>query len=185
MIISGVVLAILACAIAVFMTKRIVKPINAITGIVSKLSSLDLKKPAELAALEKEKSEVGLMAKQVSTLYDSLAEVIQVISSQGVHLSETNRRFSQQFNEITESVNNVNVAVEEIAQGATSQAQDTTDASDKVNEIGLAIESSVEQVDSMRDAVAKMVELSKEASGMLDELLQQNQIGRASCRERV
>ena len=174
MIISGIIMIVIAILLSWFMTQRIGKPINQITGIVDHLSTLDLKKPKQLAALEKEKSEVGVMATSVSKLYDSLTEVIRMIAQQGNTLSVTNEKFSQQFNEIAESVNNVNVAVEEIAQGATSQAQDTTDASDKVGEIGSAIESSVEQVNAMHDAVAAMVEVSQEASGMLEQLLQQN-----------
>lgn len=174
MIISGIIMIVIAILVSWFMTQRIGKPINQITGIVDHLSTLDLKKPKQLAALEKEKSEVGVMATSVSKLYDSLTEVIRMIAQQGNTLSVTNEKFSQQFNEIAESVNNVNVAVEEIAQGATSQAQDTTDASDKVGEIGSAIESSVEQVNAMHDAVAAMVEVSQEASGMLEQLLQQN-----------
>ena len=174
MIISGIIMIVIAILVSWFMTQRISKPINQITGIVDHLSTLDLKKPKQLAALEKEKSEVGVMATSVSKLYDSLTEVIRMIAQQGNTLSVTNEKFSQQFNEIAESVNNVNVAVEEIAQGATSQAQDTTDASDKVGEIGSAIESSVEQVNAMHDAVAAMVEVSQEASGMLEQLLQQN-----------
>ena len=175
MVITGIILMILAVIVSWFMTNRITSPINSITAIVDKLSTLDLKRPAELDKLEKEKSEVGQMAKSVSRLYESLSEVIRMIAEQGSSLSETNAKFSQQFNEITESVNNVNVAVEEIAQGATSQAQDTTDASDKVSEIGTAIESSVEQVNAMHEAVADMVEVSKEASEMLEHLLESNQ----------
>ena len=122
----GMLLAILVVfsAIGLFLINHMVKPLHTLTGVVERVAALDLMPNGEEEVLARRKDEIGLIAKSIRDLNIELREIVRVIQDQGNKLSESNVQFTQGFSEIVETVSNVNVAVEEIATGSTSQAGD-------------------------------------------------------------
>ena len=172
----GMLLAILVVfsAIGLFLINHMVKPLHTLTGVVERVAALDLTPNGEEEVLARRKDEIGLIAKSIRDLNIELREIVRVIQDQGNKLSESNVQFTQGFSEIVETVSNVNVAVEEIATGSTSQAQETTTAGEHIQNIGSAIESNTSNVSILETSIEHMNGLAAESSKMLEELAKIN-----------
>ncbi len=172
----GMLLAILVVfsAIGLFLINHMVKPLHTLTGVVERVATLDLTPNGEEEVLARRKDEIGLIAKSIRDLNVELREIVRVIQDQGNKLSESNVQFTQGFSEIVETVSNVNVAVEEIATGSTSQAQETTTAGEHIQNIGSAIESNTSNVSILETSIEHMNGLAAESSKMLEELAKIN-----------
>lgn len=172
----GMLLAILVVfsAIGLFLINHMVKPLHTLTGVVERVAALDLTPNGEEEVLARRKDEIGLIAKSIRDLNIELREIVRVIQDQGNKLSESNVQFTQGFSEIVETVSNVNVAVEEIATGSTSQAQETTTAGEHIQNIGSAIESNTSNVSILETSIERMNGLAAESSKMLEELAKIN-----------
>lgn len=172
----GMLFAILVVfsAIGLFLINHMVKPLHTLTGVVECVAALDLTPNGEEEVLAQRKDEIGLIAKSIQDLNVELREIVRVIQDQGNKLSESNVQFTQGFSEIVETVSNVNVAVEEIATGSTSQAQETTTAGEHIQNIGSAIESNTSNVSILETSIEHMNGLAAESSKMLEELAKIN-----------
>ena len=175
-VLAGVlfVVVILFAAVGGLLINRLVRPLHVLTGVVDKVADLDLTESEEEKALSKRRDEIGLIAKAVGNLHGELREIIGAIQSQGAKLSESNMQFAQGFSEIVQTVDNVNIAVEEIATGSTSQAQETSTASEHIVDIGNAIESNSTSVESLENSIEKMNSLATESAEMLNDLVRIN-----------
>ena len=164
-----VILVIFTAAGAVLIW-RLIKPLHTLTDVVDRVARLDLTRNEEEQLLAKRTDEVGLIAKAVNNLNGELREIVSVIQNQGMKLSESNVQFTRGFAEIVDTVGNVNIAVEEIATGSTSQAQETTTAGEHIQNIGNAIESNTSNMNILETSIERMSDLAAESSKMLDEL---------------
>ncbi len=165
------VFAVAGCLII----KRMVKPLHTLSNVVERVAELDLGELSEQEyKLTKQKDEIGMMANSILHLHAELREIIGDIQQQGEKLSESNQQFAKGFSQIIQTVDNVNVAVEEIATGSTSQAQETSTAGAHISDIGNAIESNTTSVSSLEDSIQKMNTLAVASSDMLEELAKIN-----------
>lgn len=153
---------------------KLVKPLNLLTDSMNKIANLDLSSNGDQGKLLRRKDEIGLITNSMNHLHSELREIISIIQNQGEKLSESNIQFAQGFSEIVETVDNVNVAVEEIASGSTSQAQETTTAGEHIADIGNAIESNSTSVNVLEDSIMKMNSLAAESEEMLLDLVKIN-----------
>ena len=154
--------------------RHMVKPLHTLTEVVNKVADLDLTENGNEKALADRKDEIGMIARAVKNLHAELREIIGVIQNQSIKLTESNTQFAQGFSEIVQTVDNVNVAVEEIATGSTSQAQETSAASEHIVDIGTAIDSNSSSVGSLEHSIEKMNALATESVDMLAELVRVN-----------
>ena len=175
-VLVGVMVLVIAifAAVGAWIISRLVKPLHVLTDVVDKVAELDLTQNEDEKVLAKRKDEIGLIARAIGNLHSELREIIGVIQSQGAKLSESNLQFAQGFSEIVQTVDNVNVAVEEIATGSTSQAQETSTASEHIVDIGNAIESNSTSVESLENSIEKMNSLAAESADMLNDLVRIN-----------
>ncbi len=169
-----IVIVLLFGVVVSLVIRHLVKPLHVLTGVVDKVADLDLTESEDEKALAKRKDEIGLIARAVGNLHSELREIIGVIQNQSAKLTESNTQFAQGFSEIVQTVDNVNVAVEEIATGSTSQAQETSTASEHIVDIGNAIDSNSSSVESLENSIDKMNSLATESADMLNDLVRIN-----------
>lgn len=175
LVIISMVLVILFVTVQSLLVRRFLKPLQVLTGVVNKVADLDLTENEEEKLLAKRKDEIGMIAAAVANLHGKLREIIGVIQSQGTKLSESNKLFAKGFADIVQTVDNVNVAVEEIATASTSQAQETSTASSHIADIGNAIESNSTSVGALEESIEKMNTLATESVTELAELTRINE----------
>ena len=164
---------VLAAAIAV--GRLIAKPILKVTNSIFKLSKLELTVDEETKRITKRKDETGYMARAVENLADSLNGVITEIRTQSDNLYGTSEELASDANDTVNSVRQVEIAVSEVAEGASSQAQETADATSNVISMGGMIEKANSDVERLSESSKAIGEAVDEATEILDELLAINE----------
>lgn len=170
-VIMGVLAALILCSvISIFFIGMLTKSIEKITGSLGKLAELDFTKDAQLEALAKRKDETGIMAEAAVVLQDKLTEVISKIKEQSENLFVASGAMSDNAGQINVSMEEVEKAVTEIADGATSQAQETQSATENVIAMGDMIAEADKEVEDLRENAREMRSAGEKAIEILKEL---------------
>lgn len=179
MVMMSIAIAVILFIIAIIIMYAVMKsmlliPLNTLSGIANKVANLDFTENHGQEILDKRKDEVGMVSRAISNLHKEITGIIYIIKDQGTQLANSNIEFKQQFDDIVENVTNVNVAVEEIATGSTSQANETSSAGDSIGNMGAAIESNGSSFNTLEESIKRMNELAKESERMLTDLYEIN-----------
>ena len=160
---------IVAIVIGMFVITRIVKHLDGAVDYLGTLSNgaLNLTVKKDLVV---RKDEVGDIARAIQRLVESMRDIITNITTSSQALQGFSEKFSASFDRIAESINNVNIAVDEIANGSSSQAAETMSASQKVTQMGTALDETTANVETLGSSSVKMREYNKTAAKNLDEL---------------
>lgn len=169
MMIPMLLVFVIAIAIGMFIVTRIVKHLDGAVGNLGTLSNgiLNLEMKKDLVV---RKDEVGDIARAIQRLIESMRDIITNITTSSQALQGFSEEFAASFDHIAESINNVNIAVDEIANGSSSQAAETMSASQKVTQMGTALDETTANVETLGSSSVKMREYNKTAAKNLDEL---------------
>ena len=175
-VMSGVVALVICGLIGLFFSFIIVKPIIHTTNMVAKLADLDFTDKDHLQkTMDKKKDETGVMGKAIGVLRTELADAVRNITGQSRELYEVANTMNSSAAQTVESVEQVEKAISEIAQGATSQAQETQTATENVIVMGNMIEEAEKEVESLRENAGAMRDAGNRAMEILEELGKINQ----------
>lgn len=174
-IIGLIVTTIIFSAFGYFRATMIVKPIQYMTGLAMKLSNMDFTEDETQKKLNKSKDEIGDMSRAITIMRNELVDVVDNIRQESVVLMNAASDLSGSAAETTSTMEQVETAVNEIAQGATSQAEETQAATENVVTIGSMIEDTNDVVNELVEHAAKMKESGRHAKQILDELDKVNQ----------
>ena len=160
---------VIAIVTGMFIVTRIVKHLDGAVGNLGTLSkgALNLTVKKDLVV---RKDEVGDIARAIQRLVESMRDIITNITTSSQALQGFSEEFAASFDHIAESINNVNIAVDEIANGSSSQAAETMSASPKVTQMGTALDETTANVETLGSSSVKMREYNKTAAKNLDEL---------------
>lgn len=169
--VKGGIFALIVCGIIGFIIAiLIVKPITKTTLVVRKISDLDFKKDSRQETIIKRKDETGLMGRSIEHLRKELTGAIQTIKGQSARLYDTSTTLNTSATETSVSVDQVEKAISEIAQGASSQAQETQIATENVILMGSMIEETNEEVENLRNNARIMRDAGDTALQIIQEL---------------
>lgn len=169
MALSMMIIFIITFAIVLYFVTKLVKSIN---GAISNLDSvargtLNLEmKPRLLQRTD----ELGDMTRAIQSLIHSLKEILTNITTSSRELEKFSDTFTSSFETIAGSINDINSAVDEIANGATGQAGETLNANDKMAQMGKALDETSMNVKTLNESSKKMKEYNKIARDNLVEL---------------
>ncbi|MQN00883.1 MAG: methyl-accepting chemotaxis protein [Lachnospiraceae bacterium] len=166
----GSIIGVAGLILLVYILIRSLRPLKQMTDFINKMSDLDFRSDANSEKLTSRTDEFGVMARAIVNLQHKLIDVISNIRGQSEKLYHSSTGMHKSIREMNETTNQVDVAVNEIAQGATSQAGHTQTASENVIEIGNMIEETNKQVDGLDEANSKMQESQKTAISIIGEL---------------
>lgn len=166
---------ILCSAIGFLVAMRIVKPIERITAIISQLADLNFVESKWQAYINKRKDETGIMGRAIESLRNAPTGVTKNIADHSENLYNASNTMTSSAQEASLSVEQVEKAISEIAQGATSQAQDTQTATENIILMGNMIEETSTEVDDLRENARIMRNAGDKAIDILNELNQINQ----------
>jgi len=122
--------------------------------------------------LAERSDEIGKIARSIRSLVTSFTDIIKRIIAAAERLFDFSKMFTNRFETITEAIANVNTAVDEIANGATSQAGETQAVNEKILNIGHAIEATTENVEKLAQSTQKMKDYNQTVNATLEELAQ-------------
>ncbi|MBQ8318200.1 MAG: methyl-accepting chemotaxis protein [Lachnospiraceae bacterium] len=148
----------------------LVRPIVKLTGVVSKISSMDFTEDPEQKKLNSRKDETGLISRELDELRLSLIEVVSVIKEKSDNVMYAADALNTDAAETSTTMEQVEKAVNDIAQGATSQAEDTQSATENVIIMGNMVEETNDEVARLREYADEMKESTAFAKDILKEL---------------
>ena len=169
-IVGSLLILIICAVIAMVIAIQIMKPVISITGSITNLSDLDFTEDKKAEALARRKDETGMLADAAVILRTKLAGFVSNMHTQSTALYEASESMNSNASEITRSVEQVEKAVNEIADGATSQAQETQTATENIILMGDMIQETNQEVEDLRANARIMRSAGEKAMEILAEL---------------
>lgn len=172
----GTVISIFLCGIlSVFVIKKITKPILFITEVIERLAALDFRVDEAEVKLNTRKDETGSMSRAITHLREELGNVIYDLKQQSGYLYQTASTLSDNTEETLRTMGQVEQASHDIAEGATSQADETEAATNNVVTIGTMVEATNHKVSEIHGIVMEMQKDGNDAAVKIRELDEQNE----------
>lgn len=168
-----VVVLLVAIAVVVLVSISIVKAVKRAQEAIDNLAKGNLAYTVDTVILRR-KDEIGDMGRGVKECIASLRDIVcgiqehsRDVLASGDSLETVAIRSSQNAAEIAH-------AVDDISQGAVSQAEEIEDANTKINDMGQIIEQIVESIANLNEISAGMQDNGMQASQIIGELSKSN-----------
>lgn len=175
-LITGImcVLIILCSVTGVMVVSRIVKALQQGTNALENVAKGNLKVELTKRNLER-KDEIGNICRAINMLKGELTEIITDVKKQSNALSDDSAILRAKTEESSDHIIQVERAVEEIAQGAGNQAEETQSATENIIIMGNMIEETANEIDVLNENAKQIKTLGQTAAGTLQSLQQINQ----------
>ncbi len=168
--ITVIVIIVVSLLLAMLIVMRIVGSLDHAVLSLNVMSRGNLNLQLSQRLLNR-KDEIGDMVRSIYALMTSLKEIVSNIIHTSRALENFTSRFDTSFHSITTTIEQVNYAVEGIANSATSQAGETMSANTEVVSMGGAIDETTERVTILGESSQKMKSYSDTAGVTLDQLV--------------
>lgn len=179
--ITGAVVALLICLVtSVIMLTVMLRPLEIVSRIVNRFAYMDFRSSEENRKFIKRKDEIGVIGRATEDLRQHLVTLIEDLQNQSGLLYTTSEQLQGEAVETSDVIDQVDNAVHDIADGATSQANETQAATDNVLVIGTMIQESNGSIRNIRENSEQIQNSAQVASDTLKQLNQINiQVKRA------
>lgn len=171
---AALVICIVALIFITIAVGRITKALRHGVDVLNHVADGDLTVMVEPGVLRR-RDELGSLANAIEILKEQLISIIGGIKMNSNQLLESSDLLDRIAKETASTVEQVEKAVEDIAQGATSQAQETQKASEDVLVMGDLISLASSDAQELDKNAMSMKQSSDEASATLVELKDNNQ----------
>ena len=158
-VIMMAVMLVMAFVWARIYAAKLCKPLVEIQGLASRLSDGDLTTTVNV----REKNELGDTAEALNAAQKQIVSLIGSISTASTDLRNALQSFTGNFSSMQESIGNVAVAVNEIAENSTTQAGSTTEASNGIMTIAEGIEKISSEMEELVGNANQMQEYSNKS----------------------
>ena len=179
----GGFLAVVFAILGFFFSTRMFKRVGQMQGMIDRMKNLDFTVDETETKLLQSKDEFGIMAKALASLQQKLGETVSQIKNQSDRLFDSSNGMYKNISNMTQTTDQVDRAVQEIAEGATNQANETQKANENVINIGTMIEDTNNEVEELKKTAKNMQEAQRTAHEILEELGTVNQHTKASVEE--
>ncbi len=171
----NVVVLILALIVIVFINNKVMKDLEEVTEVVQQLGNFELTADSERGArLCRKQNEIGDIARAVRDLKDVLRHTITQLKENSEKLSDYSVELASHSEHVTESMENIDLACNEIAEGATNQAHSTEEARDAAFKMGELIDSSIKAVNNLKSVSLGVKDVTDSAGDKLAEVRESN-----------
>ena len=164
-IIFGIIVSLL---LAWYIGSRISKPVVKVTELINKTSKLNLSYDKENESLLINKDETGIMANSVINMRNTLREFVKNTSNESNEVLSTSKIISTAMKDTISSIDNVSIAVEELAKGATAQAQQAENDLSKLLELADKIKDALSYSGDVKKYSVDMQKANKEGQSTMD-----------------
>ena len=183
-IVSLVILLIISAAAVLLVALNLIKAIHSCVDSVVTIESGDLNVHASTRFFNR-KDELALLADSIN----SMAARFNHITGEIKNSSNTMKSGVDALSNVAEntqmSIDEVSRAIEDVANGATSQASDTQEAAINIETMGASIERIVGEINNLATAADNTQDTSKHAEKAMEELIEINMNTSASVEKIV
>ncbi len=168
-----VLIVILCIVLSVLFSKKLQSQLTNINKAMDKIANCNLDTEDEIKALSKyynNKDDIGDMIRSISLMIENLRKMLGDISSYASNTAETAKELTITSQTTYESANEVASAVGNIADGATSQAEDTTKAAVSIDENTKSLNEMIVVLEELKSAITDIDNKKDEGKFALEEL---------------
>jgi len=156
---SIIIIVLMAVASALFIYK-LLKPLKFLRTSIETAASGDLTQKVDEKYIKSD--EIGAVALAYNNMLDQTNSAIQTVLNATTLLNQSSNYVHEAFNEIVASSQEVSVAINEIAQGASKQSEDTEETNYRMIDLS-------DQIDAITTLSNEMDELSNKTKITTDE----------------
>lgn len=150
-IILTLFIVFIAIIITYFIGSRIAKPIQSVTKTAVALSELDLRHNVDQKHL-KRNDEVGKLARSLQGIGDSLRAIVHQINDSAGDVSASSEQLTATSQQSSSMSIEVATTIQDIADGAANQAENTEQTSEKAYRLGEIVEQEQEVLKRLNEA---------------------------------
>lgn len=154
-VVVGVAALLAAAVIGIIIARRISVLILNTEKYMEKLSKGDLNINVESRVLNR-KDEIGQMGRSVKDVIDKLRSIVEKLKTSADTVYQSGNTIDEMASQSSGAADEISRAVEDISKGAVSQAEEISDASTEVTNIGELIERIVDNVKNLTNASETM-----------------------------
>lgn len=162
-------ITMLICMVLVFFAcDIIVKPLNKIVELAMVFAELDFREAESQKKLSARKDEIGAISRAVDSLRGHLCGVISRIEGHSGTTMETSHMLNEDVDSIFGTMKQTEQAVQEMANGSTTQAQETQRAMESIALMGSMIEENSMEMEDLHKTAERMYSSSEVAAATLN-----------------
>lgn len=166
---SILTILVVALVVSVIFGKRLAGGIQRVEGNLRKIKEGDLSFEID-PKLTSRTDEIGKIARSLNQVKVSLADMIGEVSNASTQLKKSSEDFSEKFSDISDSIHDTNRAVDEMAKGTASLAEETEVVNEKVQRLGDVIDIENDEMSKLGTSVDTMMKFSDGASESIKKL---------------
>lgn len=155
MIILSIILGVI---VSISLSRNITNRIVKVSELVDKTANLDLVFDESYVHIKNYEDEMGIIARAVVNLRGALRDTVSVLKNQSEFIGESSIFLKEATDKGVETVDAVNLAVSELAQGSQAQAEDAQRGAEKLGYLASEINDQVERAKNVRN-LSKEVEV--------------------------
>ena len=163
-------LIVVSVLIARKMGDTICRPLDKIQLLATRLSKGDLSVPVDVSG----KNELGATAAALNEAQKNMVALILNVTNTAKALSNAIFEFQSNFSAMGDSIQNVTIAINEIAENSTGQADSTSEASNGIDAISESIGQTASEAVSLDRNNKTMQDYSQKSMQTLEELIEIN-----------
>lgn len=169
-LLSTLIAFVICVVIALFCSAIITKPIKEMAEIADRFSTLDLREDDRRERIGQRRDEVGLLGRSIGGVREQFHAIVTEIKTQSNNIHTTAASLDEHTKETLNNIEQVERAVYEIAEGASSQAEDTQKATENVIRMGNMVEDTNQEVENLYLYANAMKQSGDDASKTLSDL---------------
>lgn len=170
LLIMCAILLVLISLCVWFAGVMIAKDIVGVARIIQEIGTLDLTLRSKLKKFGSRKDEVGMIAKATQNLAETVSDAVVLIKEKSEELLNTSGTLHSGAEITKGSVENVEKAIQDIAESTVKQAEDTQQAVDSVLHIGQTIEKTMDETETLSKYTGNIQKTSEEMRSTVREL---------------
>lgn len=137
-IVSAIVMVILMAVASTWFIYRQLKPLKFLRESIETAADGDLTKKVDEKYIKLD--EIGAVSIAYNNMLDKTNNAIHTVLNSTTLLNESSNHVQEAFNEIVSSSQEVSIAINEIAQGASKQSEDTEDTNSRIADLSTQID---------------------------------------------
>jgi len=167
----GGIVAVIGVLTALIIINLITRNLKKIDNHMTILSTGDLTKGVE-ENLKKKKDEVGDIANAINKTQQYISEIISLIKINSYSIDMKSENLSNISSKFVYSTENIAHAIEEVASGSDTQAQELTDTVEIVNKFGRELDKIVVQFEEINTRAVDIDKKAKKSNNSMEMVVQ-------------
>lgn len=177
-----VIILVVVMAVSVIMARRLAYGIKRVEANLRRIEEGDLSFQID-PRLTSRSDEIGKISQSLEKVKLALAGMIGDVADSSIKLKSSSTDFGEKFGNITNSINDTNRAVDEMARGTASLATETETVNDKVQQLGDVIDVENDAMSKLGTSVDTMMQFSNGASDSIKKLYEITEITTEAIQE--